>query len=67
MIEVLSKNPILLLFIVASLGYLLGTIKIKGSSLGVAAVLFTGLAFGAIDPSLQIPEIVYQLGFVLFV
>lgn len=67
MIDYLSEYPLFLLFVVASLGYLIGTIKIKGSSLGVAAVLFTGLAFGAIDPRLQIPEIVFLLGLVLFV
>lgn len=67
MIEIFSEYPLLLLFVVASLGYLLGTIKIKGSSLGVAAVLFTGLAFGAIDPRLQIPEIIFLLGLTLFV
>ncbi|MBT8191233.1 MAG: hypothetical protein KJO29_12455 [Bacteroidia bacterium] len=67
MIEILSQNSILLLFVVASLGYLIGNIRFKGSSLGVAAVLFTGLAFGAIDSRLQIPEVVYLLGLVLFV
>ncbi len=67
MISALADNAILLLFIVASLGYLIGTIKIKGSSLGVAAVLFTGLAFGAIDERLKIPEIVFILGLVIFV
>ena len=67
MIEILSQNSILLLFVVASLGYLLGNVKIKGSSLGVAAVLFTGLAFGAADPTFHIPEVVYLLGLVLFV
>ncbi|MBT8228663.1 MAG: hypothetical protein KJO50_00280, partial [Bacteroidia bacterium] len=46
---------------------LIGNIRFKGSSLGVAAVLFTGLAFGAIDSRLQIPEVVYLLGLVLFV
>lgn len=67
MISALADNAILLLFIVASLGYLIGTIKIKGSSLGVAAVLFTGLAFGALDERLKIPEIVFILGLVIFV
>ncbi len=67
MIEIFSEYPLLLLFVVASLGYLIGTVKIKGSSLGVAAVLFTGLAFGAIDPRLQIPEIIFLLGLSLFV
>ena len=67
MIELLGQNPLLLLFVVASVGYLLGTVKIKGASLGVAAILFTGLFFGAIDPSLQIPEIILLLGLSLFV
>lgn len=67
MIQTLAENPILLLFLVAALGYFLGNVKILGSSLGVAAVLFTGLAFGAIDSSLKIPEIVFILGLVLFV
>lgn len=67
MIQLLGENPLLLLFVVASLGYLLGTIKIKGGSLGVAAILFTGLFFGAIDPSLKVPEIILLLGLSLFV
>ena len=67
MIQLLGENPLILLFVVASLGYLIGTIKIKGGSLGVAAILFTGLVFGAIDPSLKIPEIILLLGLALFV
>ena len=67
MIQALASNPILLLFVVASIGYLLGTIEIKGSSLGVAAVLFTGLAIGAINDDFKIPDIVFNLGLVLFV
>lgn len=67
MIQLLGENPLLLLFVVASLGYLLGNIKIKGGSLGVAAILFTGLLFGAIDPSFSIPEIILLLGLSLFV
>ena len=66
-IGILSDNPILLLFTVASIGYFLGNIKIMGGGLGVAAVLFTGLLFGAIDPSLRIPETIFMLGLVLFV
>ena len=67
MIELFKENPLLLLFTVASIGYLLGSIKIKGSGLGVAAVLFVGLAFGAIDKDLQIPNVIFTLGLVLFV
>ncbi|NTU81827.1 MAG: transporter [Chloroflexales bacterium] len=67
MIDVLIANPLLLLFVVSAIGYVLGRIKIGGVSLGVAAVLFVGLAFGALDPNLKLPEIVYLLGLVLFV
>lgn len=67
MVKILTDNPLLLLFVVAAIGYPLGRIKIRGSSLGVAAVLFVGLAVGAIHPSLKLPEIVYVLGLATFV
>ncbi|WP_052598985.1 aspartate:alanine exchanger family transporter [Aureispira sp. CCB-QB1] len=67
MIQILAEYPLLLLFVVASLGYLIGNISIKGNSLGVAAILFTGLFFGAIDAQLQIPEIVLLLGLSIYV
>ncbi|PEN12250.1 transporter [Longibacter salinarum] len=67
MIDFLVETPILLLVLVSALGYLLGQIKVKGSSLGVAAVLFVGLAFGALDPRLGLPEFTTLLGLILFV
>lgn len=67
LIQLLREQPLLLLFIVAAIGFPLGHIKIRGSSLGVAAVLFVGLAFGALHPDLKLPEIVYLLGLVIFV
>lgn len=67
MIELLVRNPLLLLFIVAAVGYLLGRVSLGGVKLGVAAVLFVGLAFGALDERLKLPEIIYLLGLVLFV
>ena len=67
MIEILQTNPLLLLFLVAALGYGLGQVHFRGSSLGVAAVLFVGLAFGALDPTLTIPESFLNLGLILFV
>lgn len=66
-IAVLRENPLLVLFLVAAIGYPLGRVRVGGSSLGVAAVLFVGLAFGALDPELRVPEIIYQMGLVLFV
>lgn len=63
----LSAQPLILFFLVAALGYLLGQLKIGGSTLGIAAVLFVGLAFGALDERLKLPEILYQIGLILFV
>ncbi|MGD2047974.1 MAG: TrkA C-terminal domain-containing protein, partial [Chloroflexota bacterium] len=67
MIQILEANPLLLLFFVVAIGYWIGQIRIRGSSVGVAAVLFVGLAFGALDADLTIPLIVLQTGLVLFV
>ncbi len=67
MTKLLLDNPLLLLFIVAAIGYPLGRVKIKGSSIGVAAVLFAGLAVGSLDKDLKLPEVLYQFGLVLFV
>ncbi len=67
MIEILLQNPLLLLFLVSAIGYPLGSIKVAGSSLGVAAVLFVGLAFGALHPDMKLPELIYQMGLVVFV
>lgn len=67
MLGILRDNPLLLLFLVAGIGYPLGRLKFGQAHLGVAAVLFVGLAFGALDPALKLPEIVYQFGLALFV
>ncbi|MFO0584924.1 MAG: aspartate:alanine exchanger family transporter [Anaeromyxobacter sp.] len=67
LVPLLAKNPLLLLFLVAAVGYPLGRLRVRGSELGVAAVLFVGLAAGAVDPSLALPEIVYMLGLAIFV
>lgn len=66
-LKILLENPLLLLFLVAAIGYPLGRVKIHGSSVGVAAVLFVGLAIGSLHPDLKLPEIVYMLGLALFV
>jgi putative transport protein len=66
-IEQLSENPVLLLFIVAAIGYPLGKLRFRGASLGVSTVLFVGLVIGALDPSIKLPEIIYKFGLVIFV
>jgi putative transport protein len=67
MVKFLVDNPLLLLFIIAGISYPLGRVKIKGTSLGVASVLFVSIAIGAIDPNLKLPDVVFTLGAVLFV
>jgi putative transport protein len=66
-LDVLAGNPILLLFSVIGLGFLAGNIGIFGFKLGVAAVLFVGMAFGAVDERLVLPDYIYVIGLVLFV
>lgn len=65
--DVLAGNPLLTLFLVTGTGYVLGRIRIGSFSLGVSAILFAGLAFGAIHPELALPGVVYQFGLVVFV
>ena len=64
----LLNFPIVRLFSIIALGYLVGEIKFPGGfRLGVAGVLFVGLACGAMSPSLELPTEIQTLGLVLFV
>ena len=54
-VRLLTQNPLLLLFLVAAIGYPLGRVRVRGTQLGVAAVLFVGLGAGAIDAALALP------------
>jgi len=67
MLNLLADNPLLLLFTVIGLGYLVGNINVFGFKLGVAAVLFVGIFIGALDPRLSLPEHIYIIGLVMFV
>ena len=67
MVKLLVDNPLLLLFVIAAISYPLGRLKVKGTSLGVAAVLFVSIAVGSLDPNLKLPDVVFNLGAVLFV
>ena len=57
----------LLLFLVIAVGYALGNITVRGVKLGVAAVLFVGLGFGALDPALAVPDVIIFLGLSIYV
>ncbi len=67
MIEAFKESPLLLLFIVSAIGYAIGNISIRGTKLGVAAVLFVGLGFGALSPELKVPDVIIVLGLSIFV
>lgn len=65
--NLLRDDPLLLVFVVAAVGFLAGRIRVGGFGFGVAAVLFAGLAFGMADPQLKVPRSLWTLGLVLFV
>jgi putative transport protein len=66
-VTTLAENPILTLFIVIGLGYLLGAISLFGFRLGIVGVLFVGLAVGSLSPSISIPEVIPTLGLIIFI
>jgi putative transport protein len=66
LIAFLAQQPLLALFLVIATGYALGAVDIKGFSLGVGAVLFSGLFIGAVAPKAQPPALVGTLGLVTF-
>ena len=63
----LTQFPVVTLFGVIGIGYLLGQIRIFGFRLGVAGVLFAGLAAGALGPDVALPTIVSTVGLILFI
>ena len=67
LVRLLAQNKLLVLFLVAAIGYPLGRIRVRGGQLGVAALLFVGIGAGALSPELEVPDIVYQLGLAIFV
>jgi len=64
--DFLVRQPLLSLFLVIASGYAIGAINLKGLSLGVGAVLFTGLFVGALVPRAQPPALVGTLGLAMF-
>ena len=58
-------NPLLALFLIAALGYLIGAIKIKGIELGTAGVLLVALVFGHFG--CEMPALIRNVGLALFV
>jgi putative transport protein len=56
----------LTLFLVIASGYAIGALSVSGFSLGIGAVLFTGLFIGAVVPAAQPPVLVGTIGLVMF-
>lgn len=63
--SVLVNNPLLCLFAIIAVGLILGSVQIKGISLGASGVIFSSLIFGMLGCT--IPKGVGTLGIVLFV
>jgi putative transport protein len=66
-VSTLASNPILTLFVVIGLGYLLGEISVFGFRLGIVGVLFVGLAIGSLGPAISVPEVIPTLGLIIFI
>lgn len=64
--HLLEQSPMLAIFAAIGLGYALGRISVAGFSLDIGAVLFAGLALGAIAPGAAPPALVGLIGFVMF-
>ena len=63
----LTGNPALAVFLVASIGGVVARLRLGAFSAGIAGVLFAGIAVGALVPSLVVPDPVWQLGLAVFV
>ncbi len=66
--DLLTASPLVALFLVLTLGTLLGAVRVAGVSLGPAGALFAGLALSALLPGVAgtVPDLVGTLGLTLF-
>lgn len=65
---VFIDNPLVVLFLVVAVGAAVGSVRVRGISLGPAAALFVGLGVSAYDERLgNTPAIVPQIGLALFI
>lgn len=64
-LKTIFTSPIVIVFTIAALGYLVGSVKVKGICLGTSGVLLVALVFGHFN--LMPPEELKNLGLVCFV
>ena len=62
----LEAQPLFTLFLTIAVGYVVGEVGFRGLSLGSGAVLFVGLAIGALAPKAAPPPLLGTLGLLLF-
>lgn len=67
LLALVPHQPMVVLFAVLALGWMLGRVTLGGFSLGPAAVLFAGLSVSALDARLALPEELGYFGLCLFV
>ena len=63
--ESVLSNTLMMVFLIAVIGYLVGSIKICGLELGTAGILLVALVFGHFG--VEIPSLVRELGLICFV
>ena len=63
--ENVFSNTLMMVFLIAVIGYLVGSIKICGLELGTAGILLVALVFGHFG--VEIPDLVRELGLFCFV
>ena len=63
--ENILSNTLMIVFLIAVIGYLVGSIKICGIELGTAGILLVALVFGHFG--FEIPDLVRELGLICFV
>lgn len=61
-----AEQPVLLLAVLLAVGGVVGSIRVRGFSLGPAAVLFSALAFSAFDERLVLPKAIGFFGLAIF-
>ena len=60
-----EMNDLLIIFLIAALGYALGRVSIKGLSLGTSGILIVALIFG--HNQLLVPGVIKTFGLIIFV
>ena len=64
-LKTIFTSPIVIVFTIAALGYLVGSVQIKGLSLGTSGILLVALVFGHFN--LMAPDVLKNMGLICFV